>query len=50
MLLDLELSSDVVSLSVEEYDHKTMEKIFRSVQVTVINMRGQFKKQLTIYL
>lgn len=50
MLLDVELLSGIISLSVEEPDHKTMEKIFRSVQVTVINMRGQFKKKLTIYL
>lgn len=34
----------------QEYDHKTMEKMFGSVEVSVINVRGQFKKKLTIYL
>lgn len=50
ILLDVELSSDVMSLRMEEYHQKTMEKIFRSVQVTMINVRGQFKKKLTVYL
>lgn len=30
MLLDLELSSDALLVIVQEYDHKTMEKIFGS--------------------
>lgn len=50
MLLDLELSSDAIWVSMQEYDHKTMEKMFGSVEVSVINVRGQFKKKLTIYL
>jgi len=50
MFLDVEHLSDVISLSVEEYRHKTMEKIFRSLQVKVINVRGLLKKKLSIYL
>lgn len=50
MLLDPELSPDAISLSMEEYDHKAMQKIFKTVQINVLNLRGQFKKQLTIYL
>lgn len=44
------LSSDDIPLNVEEYDLKTIENIFRSVQVTVMNVRGQFKKKRNIYL